>query len=432
MVFTFSTMSRSEVQVRLAPECLNGDVHYDTSINCNPLTVQEVQDLIKKAVSDNAEIKKFSFKSYSDGKLGFLGSYQQLSVDIKTVNGNEILYFFVKMVPYEVPSQAEYVLDKRVFLKEKIFYRDIVPQLYHGYKGKPWSPTCYIVKENLLVFEDLSVKGYTLRDKLFDKELIVSGLTALARLHACSLLAEARLGMSLKKMHPSAFVENAFSRTGKTRTWFDVGVKAIVAVAEHLGLDGSMIPKACEKVFPAMEMSPTKKNVVSHGDLWGNNLMFSNSEPLQCVLIDFQLLRYAPLAHDVTQFLYLCTERNFRSTWEETMLKYYYSVLCETLKSSKTTMEIPSWSELIQGVEEQRLGASITANLYFQTVLMDKHLSAEILDDPDSYHEFEFKTRSEIILKTMKIDPVYNRRIADAVKELVEFSFRLDQLPKPM
>lgn len=73
----------------------------------------------------------------------------------------------------------------------------------------------FLSKKNLLLFEDLSTKGYSLRNKLFNKELIVSSLTSIAKLHACSLLAEARLGKSLKELYPQAFIENAFSETGK-------------------------------------------------------------------------------------------------------------------------------------------------------------------------------------------------------------------------
>lgn len=179
-------------------------------------------------------------------------------------------------------------------------------------------------------------------------------------------------------------------------------------------------------------MSSIKKNVISHGDLWGNNLMFSNSVPPKCLLIDFQLIRYSPLAHDVAQLLYLCTDRDFRVTWEETMLKHYYSVLCDTLNSTKTiSVEIPAWSELIEGIEEQRLAAIITAAIYFQTVLLDEKLGAEILGNPNSYHEFEFKNRNETVLKLMEIDPIYNKRLTEIVTELVEFSFRLNELPKP-
>lgn len=426
-------MLTSELEVPSPQKRIHGEQsRFNVNVDRNLLILQEVQALVKHATGSDAAVQKFSLKSFSDGKLGFLGSHQKLHVEVKSANGKrDTLSFFVKLIPYDVPCQAEYVLDKCVFLKESIFYRDIVPHLYHEYKDEPWTASCYLVKENLLVFEDLDAKGYSVRDKLFNKELIVSGLTSLARLHASSLLAEARLGKSFKKLYPRAFVENAFSETGKTKIWFDVSVNAVVAIAKHLGLDSSLVPKACNHVYSAMSPSSTKKNVISHGDLWGNNLMFSNTVPPKCLLVDFQLLRYSPLAHDVIQFLYLVADRDFRVKWEETMLKHYYSVLCETLNSAKSTaVEIPSWSELIEGIEEQRLAAVITAATYYQTVLIDEELSAQIFSNSESYYEFEFINRNEKVLEIMEIDPVYKRRLTEAVTELVQLSFRLDELPK--
>ncbi|XP_054008721.1 uncharacterized protein LOC128892375 [Hylaeus anthracinus] len=432
MTFISLTMFKSEMEVRTVPEQIESKTRSRGSVYRNSLTLQEVQHMVKHSLGSDAKVHKFSLQPYADGQIGFLGTHQRLSVEIESRNGKETLSFFVKGVPHDVPIHAEYVLEKSVFPKEMAFYRDILPKLYREYNDQPWTATCHLIKEHLLVFEDLGAKGFRTRNKLFTKELVVSGLTSIARLHASSLAAEARLGTTFIEMYPDAFISNAFCETGRTRVWFDVGVNAMVAVAEHLGLDGSLIPKACDQVYRAMEMSSTKRNVISHGDLWGNNLMFNDDVPPKCLLVDFQLVRYSPLAHDVAQLLYLCTDRSFRETSEETMLKHYYSVLCETLNSMKSTsVELPPWSELVQGMEEQRLGAAITAAAYYQTVLLDEDLGARIMNKPDSYNEYVFKNRDNIVIEAMKNDAAYNKRISESVAELVELSFRFEELPKP-
>ncbi|XP_033329849.2 uncharacterized protein LOC117222320 [Megalopta genalis] len=425
-------MSESTLQLPIAPVQAKSKIGSRVNAFRNVLSLQEVQRLVRDSLGPEAEAHKHSLRQYSDGKLGFLSSHQRLTVEAKTKTGEtEILIFFVKVVPYDMPDQAEYVIGKCVFLKEKIFLRDIVPELKKSYDAEPWSPRCYLVKENLFVFEDLGAKGYTMRDKLFTKELVVSALTSIARMHASSLLAEDRLGVSFHQMYPDAFVENSFARNGKTRKWFDAGINAIVAIAEHLGLDASLVPKACDEVFAGLEKSATKRNVISHGDLWGNNMMFSNEMPPRCLLVDFQLIRYAPLAHDVAQLLYLCTDRSFRASSEETMLKHYYSVLCETLKSAETRIEIPPWSEIVEGYEEQRLAGAVAAATFFQTVLMNENIGAEIMSNSESYNRYVFEDRNDFVFAIMKDDPGYRKRVTESAVEMVDLSFRLHRLPKP-
>ncbi|XP_078045616.1 uncharacterized protein LOC144474543 [Augochlora pura] len=427
-----STMSEPTLQLPIAPVQAKSKIGARVNAFRNVLTYQEVQRLVKDSLGPEAEAQKHSLRQYSDGKLGFLSSHQRLTVEAKTKAGQtEVLTFFVKVVPYDMPDQAEYVIDKCVFLKEMIFLRDIVPELKKSYNAEQWSPRCYLVKENLFVFEDLGAKGYTMRGKLFTKELVVSALTTIARLHAASLMAEDRLGVSFHQMYPDAFVENSFAHTGQTRKWFDAGINTIVAIAEHLDLDASLVPKACDEVFAGLQKSATKSNVISHGDLWGNNMMFSNEMLPKCLLVDFQLLRYAPLAHDVAQLLYLCTDRSFRAASEETMLKHYYSVLCETLRSAGARIEIPPWSEIVEGYEEQRLAGAVTAATFFPTVLLEENLGAEIMNNPESYNRYVFEDRSEFVLAIMKEDPGYRKRVTESAVEMVDLSFRLHRLPKP-
>lgn len=395
---------------------------------CKLLSLDDITEIAKRALNSDLDQIEYAIQPYA--KLGYLGSYYRVNVTVTKKKEIHDLSFFLKTVPYEVPDQADYVIQKGVFEKEAMFYNVITPLLLEGYRGELWAPVCYKATNNLMVFEELRDKGYSTRDKLFDKTLVRAGLSAIARLHAASLMAETRLGVPLNRLYPNAFVERAFQHEGKSRVWFQAGIDVAAAIAEHLGLDSDLARSSCELVYHAMTSSRTKTNVVSHGDLWGNNLMFNKDVSPKCLLVDYQLLRYSPLAHDVAQFLYLCTDRSFRETWESAMLQHYYKTLRETLNAHEVSVQTPPWSEIVLGMEEQRLGALVTAIIYFPTVLMDENLGTTVVNDP-SYADYFFRDRREFVITNMKKDPVYGRRISEAVIELVELASRLDQLPMP-
>lgn len=395
------------------------------------LSFEEVKEMVKRTLSNDADLIEYAIRPYSDGKLGFLSSHYRLDIIATRKKETVTLSFFLKTVPYHVPNQADYVIKMGIFHKEIKFYNIIMPLLSEGYHGEPWAPICYKVKSDSIVLEELNDKGYSIRNKLFDKTLVRAGLSALARLHAASLLAETRLGTSLNRLYPDVFEEKAFVHEEMKRKWFISGVNVAAAVAERLGYDPDLIRSTCEQVYHVIRPSRTKTNVISHGDVWGNNFLFNNDVSPKCLLVDFQLLRYSPLAHDVAQFLYLCTDRSFRETWESTMLRHYYDTLQEILNSYEIHTQTPPWSELIEGMEEQRLGAVITAIINFPMVLMDESVGAQILNDPISYVEYTFRNKNEFVFSNMEKDPVYKRRISEAVIELAELASRLDQLPKP-
>ncbi|XP_011502834.1 PREDICTED: uncharacterized protein LOC105366188 [Ceratosolen solmsi marchali] len=396
------------------------------------VTRQEVEILVKSTISSEADIIDYKLQRYSDEKIGFLGTHLQLIVQVKKSNYNEYerRSFFVKTIPYNIPAQAEYVKEKGVFKKEIQFFKDLVPLLTKNFKGDTWSPHCYLTKESTIIFEDLKFKGFTNRSKLFDKETLLSAVACIARFHASSLLAEEQLnGKSLIQLYPELMQESEFQLTGSSYTWFITAINLAVSLAKNLELDASAIYKASERIFDIRLPSQNKRNVVSHGDLWSYNILFDKNN--RCNLVDFQLVRYAPLAHDVMQLLYLTTSKELRQKCESEVIKYYYATLIEHLKINDFHSSLPTFEEVLEGAEEQRLLALITAIIFHPTVLMDGITAARIMDNPITYEAYYFKDRKPFVDKIMAEDPVYKQKLIETVEELVEMSLILDSLPRP-
>lgn len=397
------------------------------------LTFEDVQNVVSQTEGPGAKLVSYTIQKYSADKLGFMASHKQLKVTIQKEDSSseETKAYFVKAVPHEVPTQAEYVCETKIFLKEVLFFNYIVPELDKFYPGERWSPKCYLAHNEVIVLEELQTKGFTMREKLFDEESVNAALSALARMHAASLGAETRLGKTLIELFPEAFEETGFQDYGKQFMWYKAGVKVAVAVAEQMGLDASQIPQACQEVFEANKPSRTLQNVISHADPWSNNFMFNNEKPPLCYVIDFQLVRYSPPGYDIAMLLYLTASQKLRETRGDAMIRHYYDTLCETLGMYNPPVKPPSFSDILKGMEEQRLGALVTAMIYLPTVLMDGALGAKVMENPVTYANYVYTDRRDVVLSNMKRDVVYDTRIKEVVGELHEFSQRLQTLPVP-
>lgn len=283
-----------------------------------------------------------------------------------------------------------------------------------------------------MVFEDLRSRGFSMRNKLFTKEETLSGLAAIARMHAASILAEKRLGKRLNEICPDTFDLSGYrDKNGLWQKYFVTALDLTSAVAKELGLSTAKIADASDRLYELLEPSREKQNVVTQSDLWSNNLMFDESSPPNCVIIDYQLMRYCPPAQDLMSFLYLCTNREFRRRCQLEMITFYYEELCRVLRLHQPNIEVPSWSEIMQGVQEQTLCAVIIAMLFFPTVLMDGKISAELLREPEDYMRFRYCDKKKTVLPLMREGGEYADRVRESVIEFVEIAERLDQIPRP-
>lgn len=165
----------------------------------NVISREEAKTLAKQLIYTDAELVDFYLRPYSEEKLGFLGTHLCLIIVAKKPGSDvcEKRSFFVKTIPRDVPGQVAYIEEKGAFRKEVGFFKLLIPLLMDGYKGEPWVPPCHLIKEDTLVFQDMTCSGFRNRPRLFDEPTARAAVASLARFHASSLLAEERLNGQL-------------------------------------------------------------------------------------------------------------------------------------------------------------------------------------------------------------------------------------------
>ncbi|XP_014214973.1 uncharacterized protein LOC106644110 [Copidosoma floridanum] len=393
------------------------------------LTKEDVGAAVACSLGPNYEVLEYHLESFAKQKNGIFGNHQLLTVKVesKLVGKAKACTFFVKSPP-ESDTIRNDVMDPETFLEEIHFYKEIQPAMASC--GTKWSPQCYLIKGDVLVFEDLRAQGYRAREDLplDEMDFLRSSLSALARFHAASIATEAKIGKSLREAYPTAFAEKMYSRTNKFGKCTLVGFETIGLMAKKLGIGGKdhLIGKMYELGRESVRYREGRCNVSCHSDLWKNNLLFSEtgSAP-KCLLVDFQLLRYASPACDLGMLVYLHTTPAFRRKFEFELFDHYYSALRDAVLRSGVGAVVPEYGDLVEDYRQLRLIGMIYAALYLPGIYLRPEDFARLLNDAGELEKWFFADRMTVIGATMDADPAYEEKIRDILEELFEEARRI-------
>lgn len=166
------------------------------------------------------------------------------------------------------------------------------------------------------------------------------------------------------------------------------------------------------------------RNVVVHGDLWANNILYkkNNKGKLQeAVIIDFQLARYAPPAHDVMTFLHLVQSRKFREKYQNDMLLYYHNCLSQILeKQGLDVKTLLPWQEFRSSCSYYEELGIITALFFFQLILAPCEISNKFLTSPEVFFKNMLVDRNDMVVECFLTDSIYRERVTEALNELIQ------------
>ncbi|ETN63401.1 Juvenile hormone-inducible protein [Anopheles darlingi] len=446
------------------------------------LTEQDIEAVVKSYIKDkrNRVNGKFRLVSYqvrrlSEDPIGYLGDHYLLDVNLreKMVHytpeeeeqyaEEEYISFFLKVLPETVPKLADYIKEMGCFRKEILLYKHLIPRLQDVMIGtRQFVPTAYYTKdERMVVFENLRTDGYSIVEgttNLLDLEHLKVALQAVAKLHASSLILEERSGAPIPKLFVGYLNENAYveDEDHVRKVNLDNAIRVMCEMIKRIDcyagsdrLDEILrkVPDVVRKIYDFSKPSTVYRNVLNHGDLWSNNVMFryeliptsgdngkdghltevgggdGSSRVRDARLVDFQLARYAPPVLDVWTLLMLCTVRDFRRTHARSLLDWYYESLKELLTSAgglEIERVVPR-AQFDASCADFELAGLIESLLFSHLTLIPKRFAKDMLQCSEAFDSFlRGNGKERVCLESFETDTTYRERLSEMLTELIE------------
>ncbi|KAJ9590464.1 hypothetical protein L9F63_016495 [Diploptera punctata] len=311
--------------------------------------------------SNNYKVIKCEATSQDKGDDHFTSLTSFVNLVIKFDDKTPETHPMVLKLPPENPVFRKYMRTEPQFYNEVVMYTEAIPAMLEFIRSKcklstseyEVFPKCYFGKwENMkgaVILEDMRNVGFRMCEErvVLDYGHCVVALKALGRYHAMSY--------GMKKLKSSSFYRLAktFKETMfDTENFFQIIIARVVEYLERdKEFDNDTLQrfkdhiKDAEKLMLDLIKPKEPLAVLCHGDFCRNNVFFKydNGKPCEIKFFDFQTVRYASPAIDLTFFCFLNTTSDFRwKHWDEVLGVYHRSLvesLADILGSSIVQVE---------------------------------------------------------------------------------------------
>lgn len=415
-----------------------------TNSDCEKILLKELQH-------SNFVVLNFEVEQIGDF-LGFLGDYYRIKIRVEIDGKLQNFQYFMKTMPNGKDREVQ---EKQGFHKKEItLYEKVFGEITTSDQNS-WCPKFLLSKNDALVLEDLSVKGYKILPfgYKFNQAHVEESLKSLARFHTCSIIhdyknSKKRIGKRYEKIlldksfvpsnpwvqngfHAIKLLNNDIKISKKAQTQDQVSQIHFEIRKSHETLDlekaQESLTKKLNQTFKIMN-HPTVDciKVLAHSDLWKNNLMFKFEDkkgfenPKHCMILDFQFAKYSPLQIDVLMLIVLNTRRGHCEKMLEHYLKFYYNVLKRELVKNNIDLEsIMSWKKFEESCEY----FMHVAIVYNAITTMITHIAPEkyVQMTSEEYEAFIIKGRYPIVKTLMQDDPFYASCVLESIERLVDY-----------
>uniref|UniRef100_A0A182JZL0 CHK domain-containing protein n=1 Tax=Anopheles christyi TaxID=43041 RepID=A0A182JZL0_9DIPT len=308
--------------------------------------------------SDSFTITSFRVGEANEKTAGYMSHIYRVLIELQFAKGTRepaSLSYIVKEKS-DTAFGNDLVELLSVFPRESEVYEKLLPafERYATCDGNVvrFGPKLFktvSTPDTVIVMEDLTRSQFHMREKSFGLPVVDVKriLEKLAKFHAASVVYVEKNGAYSDLFAEGVISERTIdSLRGHYETLYSAFVQSLRdrnIPAEYLQpliiLDGQLLRECCK----AQQVDKSELNVLNHGDLWPNNVMFCG-EDLR--FLDFQTAFYGSPTADLLYFFTTSATELMCDSLEE-LLRYYHEQLVRALEQLQYSKAIPSYMELL-------------------------------------------------------------------------------------
>lgn len=393
--------------------------------------------VFNKIRTHSYELKSFKLNPLSEG-FGFLGDHFILKIAIEHDGLDQELSFFAKFIP--TTNKICETIALGAFKKEEFIYKQLklVLKEFRISELLDFAPKCYFTRANdVIVLEDLNLLGLTFSDLTVPVtyEWMIMVTKQLGRFHACSFVLEEKLSKKigneifLGDIFTDYFDETNFDKNNPNCWVMCFGanliseyfIKELSDICKKLPVEDFQRKTKIEvdRMYENVKRSDKYNNVICHGDMWGANIL--SNKAMDCVLVDYQIMRYCPPAEDLLFMIYINSDRKLRLKHINDFIASYYTSLRRNLEMYNVDLDkFYTWDKFLESVNYFKTTGIIKALCYSQIMLCPREAIKEINSNEEMSRKFYSEDRRELHDAAWNYEP-FRTRIRGLIEDLYEY-----------
>ncbi|XP_046749906.1 uncharacterized protein LOC124413403 [Diprion similis] len=251
-----------------------------------------------------------------------------------------------------------------------------------------------IEKPTHIVIEDLTPKGFKMAHRRLGLDLSHSVLVVrnLARFHASSIALREKDLKAIDKYKKGIFHKD---HPIEIRKLLNANVRSLAKETANWSELNPRIPEKLLKLFDVMyekacEVTLYREddfNVLNHGDLWVNNVMFrydNDQKPVDHIFVDFQFCHWGSPTEDLLFFFGSSLSDDVRVQHRDSLIREYQATLTTTISKLKCKTE-PLSFENLQALLERRA--------FYEVIASITKLASVVFEEGE---EFDFEEKMKV------------------------------------